>query len=139
MHSAFDISVSGMVAQRARLDAISGNIANVSTTRNEAGEPEPYQPRFVVFETTEKDMPSGSAGVIVSHVGIEQREPLWRYEPGNPDAVQTGPHAGEVAYPNIDMTEEFVHALDATRAYEANVGVMEISKDLGRQTLRILA
>ncbi len=139
MQTAFDISVSGMVAQRARLDAISGNIANISTTRNEAGQPEAYQPRFVVFETTEKDMPSGSAGVMVSHVGIDQREPLWKYEPGNPDAVKEGPHAGEVAYPNIDMTQEFVHALDATRAYEANVGVMEISKDLARQSLRIIA
>lgn len=139
MQTSFDISVGGMVAQRARLDAISGNIANISTTRNESGQIEAYQPRFVVFETTEKDMPAGSVGVTVSHVGIDQRDPLWKYDPNNPDAVQEGPHAGHVAYPNIDMTEEFVQALDATRAYEANVGVMEISKDLARQSLRILA
>jgi flagellar basal-body rod protein FlgC len=40
--------------------------------------------------------------------------------------------------PAVDMTTEFVDALEATRAYEANIGVMEITKDLGRQTLQIV-
>ena len=48
MFSSLDVSTSGLVAQRTRLNAISSNIANMSTTRNEAGQPEPYQPRFVL-------------------------------------------------------------------------------------------
>ena len=63
-------------------------------------------------------------------------EPNYRYQPGHPDA---DPETGYVAYPNIDMTTEMVDALQATRAYEANIGVMEITKDLGAQTVRIIA
>jgi flagellar basal-body rod protein FlgC len=58
-----------------------------------------------------------------------------KYVPGHPDAN----NEGFVAYPNIDMTTEFVDALSATRAYEANIGVIEITKDLGQRTLQILA
>ena len=71
-------------------------------------------------------------------VEIADAEPRWKYEPGHQDAVQEGEHKGYVAYPNIDMTTEFVDALEATRAYEANVGVIEITKNLAQQTLRIL-
>ena len=53
-------------------------------------------------------------------------------------AAQEGPWKGYVAYPNINLTAEFVDALEATRAYEANVGAIETAKDMGRQTLRIL-
>jgi flagellar basal-body rod protein FlgC len=140
MFSAFDISVSGMVAQRARLNAISSNIANVSTVINENGEAAPYQPRFVVIETdTQSQHPYGAAGVNVVSVETANVEPRWRYEPHNPLAVKEGDKAGYVAYPNIDLMTEFVDALEATRAYEANVGAIEITKDLAQQTLRILA
>ena len=50
MFPALDVSASGLVAQRARMTAISGNLANISTTHNERGEAVPYQPRFVVFQ-----------------------------------------------------------------------------------------
>ena len=136
MHSAFDVSTSGLVAQRARLNAISSNLANMSTTRNEAGELEPYQPRFVVFQTDEtKQTPGGGRGVRVAAVEMEDIEPRLKYQPNHPDANDEG----YVAYPAIDMTREFVDALEATRAYEANIGVMEITKDLSRQTLQIIA
>ena len=140
MFSALDISTSAMVAQRARLNAVTSNIANVSTTQNENGEAAAYQPRFVVFQTDDSiGQTYGAAGVRVSSVETSQTEPSWRYEPGHPDAVADGPRKGYVAYPNIDLTTEFVDALEATRAYEANVGVIEISKDLANQSLRILA
>ena len=64
MFSSLDVSTSGLVAQRTRLNAISSNIANMSTTRNELGQPEPYQPRFVTFQTDAKlTTPGGGAGV----------------------------------------------------------------------------
>ena len=58
-----------------------------------------------------------------------------KYQPGHPDADSRG----YVRYPNVDMTTEMVDAMQATRAYEANIGVIEITKDLGRQSLRIIA
>jgi flagellar basal-body rod protein FlgC len=140
MFAALDISTSAMVAQRTRLNAVTSNIANISTTQNENGEAEAYQPRFVVFQTDDSlGSTYGAAGVQVASVQTADLEPNWRYEPGHPDAVKEGPREGYVAYPNIDLTTEFVDALEATRAYEANVGVVEISKDLANQTLRILA
>ena len=82
---------------------------------------------------------SGAKGVEVASIETETVEPIYKYEPGHPEAIKDGPHKGYVAYPNIDMTREFVDAMEATRAYEANIGVMEITKNLGQQTLRILA
>jgi flagellar basal-body rod protein FlgC len=136
MYTALDVSTSGLVAQRTRLDAISSNLANISTTRNEAGEPMPYTPRFVVFQTDENVLTSGGGqGVKVDRVEYANVEPNLKYEPGHPDANAEG----YVAYPNIDMTTEFVDALGATRAYEANIGVIEVTKDMSNRTLQILA
>ncbi len=139
MFASLDISTSALVAQRIRMNAISSNLANISTTHNERGEPAPYQPRFVVFETDASVGAHGAAGVRVRSVEIDQSEPLWKYEPGHPDAVKEGPHKGYVAYPNVNMMTEFTDALEAARAYEANLGAMEIAKDLYQQTLRIIA
>ncbi len=54
-------------------------------------------------------------------------------------AIKEGKWKGYVAYPNIDMMSQFVDSLVATRAYEANLGVMEVSKNIGEQSLRIIA
>jgi flagellar basal-body rod protein FlgC len=136
MFSSLDVSTSGLVAQRARLNAISSNIANMSTTRNERGEPEPYRPRYVTFQTdTDLTTPGGGAGVEIGSVRYSNEPPRMKYEPGHPDADERG----YVYYPAVDMTTEFVDALEATRAYEANIGVIEVTKNLSEQTLRIVA
>ena len=136
MYSAFDVSTSALVAQRTRINAISSNIANISTTRNEHGELQPYTPRYVVFQTdTDVETSGGGNGVKVESVNYADVQPLMKYKPGHPDANDDG----NVAMPNINMTSEFVNALAATRAYEANIGVIEVTKDLGQRTLQILA
>jgi flagellar basal-body rod protein FlgC len=136
MFSALDVSTSGLVAQRARLNAISSNIANMSTTRNELGEAEPYQPRYVTFQTdTEITTAGGGAGVKIGSVEHSSEPPKMKYEPGHPDADERG----FVRYPAVDMTMEFVDALEATRAYEANIGVIEVTKNMSEHTLRIIA
>ena len=136
MFTTYDISTSGLMAQRARLDAIASNLANISTTRNERGEPEVYRPKYVTFSTDEtKQTRAGGIGVTVASVETSNDAPVMRYQPDHPDA---NPATGMVAMPPVDMTTEFVDALEATRAYEANIGVMEITKDLGRQTLQII-
>lgn len=140
MLKALDISTSGLVAQRVRLDAISGNLANMSSLRNERGEIKPYQERFVVFQPDEDvQTRDGAQGVKVSAVRTETVEPKYRFDPKHPLAIKEGKWKGYVAYPNIDMVTEFVDALVATRAYEANLGVMEVTKDLSNQSLRIIA
>jgi flagellar basal-body rod protein FlgC len=140
MFSAFDVSTSALVAERVRINAISSNLANMSTTRNEAGEAAPYQPRFVTFQTDDQiTTPGGGSGVKVGSVETSDVPPRMEWQPGHPDAIKEGLHKGYVAFPNIDMTTEFVDALEASRAYEANLGVVEVTKDLSRQTLRILA
>jgi len=136
MFSALDISTSALVAQRTRLDAISSNLANMSTTSNERGEAVPYTPRHVVFQTdTDLTTRNGGQGVKVASIENSNKPPKFRIEPGHPHADENG----RVYYPDIDMTTEFVDALSATRAYEANIGVIEITKDLGQRTLQILA
>jgi len=137
--SSLDISTSALVAQRVRMNVISQNLANVSTTRNEAGELAPFQKRFVVFQTDDSLSERGAAGVKVASVDIDDAPPLYKFDPTNPDAIPEGPHQGYVAYPNIDMITEFTDALAVARAYEANLGAIEIAKDLTQQTLRILA
>jgi flagellar basal-body rod protein FlgC len=134
MFSSLDISTSGLVANRIRMNAISQNLANMSTTRNETGELSPFQKRHVVFQTDETADSHGAAGVRVSEIVLDDKPPRMVWDPTHPDAKD-----GYVAYPNINMMAEFTDALVAARAYEANLGAMEISKDLTQQTLRILA
>ena len=139
MLRAIDISTSALVAQRTRLNAVSGNIANISSLTDENGEANPYQAREVVFQTDDSISTNGASGVKVSEIKISDAEPSYRYQPKHPLAIKEGKWKGYVAYPNIDLTTQMVDALETTRAYEANVGVMEISKNLGRETLTILA
>jgi flagellar basal-body rod protein FlgC len=136
MFPTFDVSTSALMAQRTRLNAISSNLANISTTRNERGEPQAYVPRYVTFQTDEQLATNGGGvGVKVATVEYSKEPPLMKYDPSHPDADPTG----YVAYPNVDMTTEFVDALEATRAYEANLGVLEITKDMNARTLQIIA
>ncbi len=136
MNTALDISTSGLIAQRARLNAISSNLANMSSLRNEKGEVKPYQARYTVFQTDPTvGTRQGAVGVKVASVETETIEPLLKFQPNHPLADSRG----YVAYPNVNMTREFVDALEATRAYEANVGVIEVTKNMSLQTLRILA
>src|SRR5262245_44117904 len=140
MFSALDVSGSALTAQRQRIMAISNNLANISTTHDETGAAKPYQPRFVIFQTENRGHgPLGAAGVKVSSVEVANVETRWRYQPGHPDAMKEGEHQRYVAYPNIDMMAEFTDALEATRAYEANIGVVGMTKGMMQHTLRILA
>ena len=136
MLRAIDISTSGLVAQRERMNTISGNIANASTTRDADGNVSPYQRRFVTF-AAQKD-PRGEAGAptVSYHVEIDTTSPARKvFEPGHPDADADG----NVSYPNINTITEFVNAMEASRAYEANVAAIEMSKQIAQLSLRILA
>ena len=141
MMSALDISTSALVAQRVRMDTVSSNLANMSSlTRNPNGEMQPYQAKYPIFQTDDKLTTSqGATGVKVASIETEKVEPQYRWQPDHPYAIKEGPKKGYVAYPKINMMAEMVDALVASRAYEANIGAMEITKNMATQSLRILA
>lgn len=134
MFNSLDISSSALQAQRTRLDTIAANIANLNTTRDADGKLNPYRRRFAVFAAG-RPGDRNSPGVHVKQ--IKQDDSGFRrvYEPGNPDAGKDG----YVLYPNVDLTTEYVNALEASRAYEANVTTMEVTKSMVNATLRLLA
>ena len=137
MFHTFDISTSGLVAQRQRMTTIAGNIANINTTRNEDGEVSPFERRLVTFQAdTERDGSDGRGVGVRYDVAIDRETPPRKvHSPGHPDADAEG----NVSYPGINMITEFVNAVEASRAYEANVAVIDITKNMAQQTLKLLA
>jgi flagellar basal-body rod protein FlgC len=136
MFHSLDISASALLAQRQRLNVIAGNIANINTTRDANGLPQPFQKRFVTF-SADKPLEDSQGGVGVQFQ-VEKdafSPPRKVYQPGHPDADKSG----YVHYPNLDLTQEFVNALEASRAYEANIATMEMTKEMVNGTLRIIA
>ncbi|WP_330586852.1 flagellar basal body rod protein FlgC [Aminipila terrae] len=147
-----NISASALTAQRQRLDIISENVANIDTTRTEAGGP--YRRKMVVFEDKagdvsfkdslnnailEKDS-SGrmvrrdySPGVRVSNIVQDQSDFKTEYNPENPDADQNG----YVKLPNVNMLEETIDSMSATRSYQANVTVLNAVKLMAQKALDI--
>lgn len=134
MFDALDMGASGLQAQRTRLDTIANNILNANTTRNARGEKAPYRRRFVIFAQGRAGDPS-QPGVHVQEVAQDMSEFRKQYEPGNPDADKDG----NVSYPNIDTAVEFVNAMEASRAYEANVTMMDVTKSMINASLRLIA
>lgn len=125
------------MAQRVRMDTIAGNVANLNTTRNENGELSPYRRRFVVFAAGTKGTSGGNTHAGVHVRSVEQDRAPFRkvFDPGNRDA---GPD-GYVEFPNVDLAIEQVNMLEASRAYEANVTMMETTKAMINATLRLIA
>jgi flagellar basal-body rod protein FlgC len=140
MFDTLDISTSALVAQRANLDTIAGNMANMHSTRDANGAPNPYRRRIALFEPGNPAAGKNAQGVHVTGV-VEDFKSDFRmvYDPNHPDAIKTGPLAGNVRFPNVDASTEMVNAMVAARTYEANVTVMEITKTLAAASLRLLA
>jgi flagellar basal-body rod protein FlgC len=134
MFGILDMGASGLLAQRTRLDTIAGNIANMNTTHDASGKVNPYRRKFVVFAPGQANDPS-QPGVHVQSVQDDQSPFIQKYDPGNPDADKDG----YVQMPNVDLSIEFVNALEASRAYEANVTMMETAKSMLSSDLRLLA
>ena len=133
MFGTFDISTSGMMAQRVRLTAIASNLANLNTTENAAGQPSPYQREMVLMAAGADG--KGTPGVRVTNVVKDPSPPRLVYDPTHPDAGTDG----YVKYPNVDQATEMVDAIDATRAFLANVTAFESTKSIMASSLRILA
>lgn len=138
----FRIAGSGMSAQRARMNTISSNIANINTTKTPEGGP--YRRKDIVFEATPdtksfsdviaaNGAKSDFSQVQVADVMYDKKAPLLKYEPNHPDANENG----YVAYPNINLMEEMTNMIQATRSYEANVQAVQATKDMALSALEI--
>jgi flagellar basal-body rod protein FlgC len=134
MFNVLDIGASGLAAQRARLDVIAANIANASTTRDADGKANPFRRRLAIFAAGRSD-DRNAPGVHVQQIKLDPSPFVKKYEPGHPDADAQG----YVQYPNVDLSVEYVNALEASRAYEANVTMMETTKAMLNSSLRLLA
>ena len=142
LFQSFNISATGMTAQRFRTDIIAENIANVNTTSTESGGP--YRRKIVTFQ--EKDVTPFSQylsnsrnravgnGVKVSKVSEDyETDFIMEYDPSNPDADENG----YVSYPNVNTVTEMTNLIDATRAYEANATAFDATKNMALTGLNI--
>ena len=142
LFQSFDISASGMTAERFRTDIIAQNIANVNTTRTEDGTP--YRRKVVTFaekrSTPFQEMLEGQyrkfrgTGVKVTSVkDYTTRDYIMEYDPSHPDADENG----YVSYPNVNIVTEMTNLIDASRGYEANATAFEASKAIAQAGIQI--
>ncbi|WP_148253883.1 flagellar basal body rod protein FlgC [Aidingimonas lacisalsi] len=130
MFSVFDISGSAMSAQSQRMNVTASNLANADSVAGPDGEA--YRAKQVMFETRANHQ-SGIGGVRVDEV-IEDPSPMRQeYQPDHPLADE----AGYVTMPNVEPAHEMVNMISASRSYQANVEVMNTSKQLMTKTLTI--
>lgn len=138
-------SASALMSERIRMDIIANNVANINTTRTDTGGPykrlqpvfKPDRPqqtfgaRFAAF-FGRAEMPRG---VLVNQIKEDQTPSKVVYDPSHPDADTNG----FVQFPNVDVVQEMTDMMGATRAYEANVTVMNAAKAMALKALDIRA
>ncbi|HCU0180549.1 Flagellar basal-body rod protein, FlgC [Enterobacter hormaechei] len=129
LFSVFDISGSAMAAQSKRLNVSASNMANADSVAGPDGQP--YRARQVMFEADTSAQ--GIGGVRVSDVVESTAPDRLVYEPGNPLADEQG----YVRMPNVNVVNEMVNTISASRSYQANVEVMNSAKALMQKTLTL--
>jgi flagellar basal-body rod protein FlgC len=147
LFNGFNISASGLTANRMRMDVVSSNIANANTTRAQLvnGEWVPYRrksveltqsgssPFALQLQSAVQKESAKVSGVTVSRIRDDQTPFNLSYDPANPDADENG----YVQLPNVDPIKEMVDLMSATRSYEANVTALNASKNMFMKALEI--
>jgi flagellar basal-body rod protein FlgC len=138
---ALTTSSSGLSAQRLRMNLISANLANINTTRTASGGP--YQRKEPVFAADpqgssfktilDSKMAKTPESVKVVDIVTDKRPPILKYDPDHPDADEEG----YVALPNINIVEEMVNMMSASRSYEANVSAIKATKNMVLKAMEI--
>lgn len=144
LFNSMNISATGLTSQRLRMDIISQNIANVSTTRTADGTP--YRRQTAIFETNAPvTMPFSAhfsdavsntnigGGVRVSRIETDFRRGDMVYDPNHPHADEYG----YVEMPNVNIVEEMVNMISASRSYEANITAIGVTRAMITKTLEI--
>jgi flagellar basal-body rod protein FlgC len=143
LFKAMDISSSGLAAQRLRMNVLSSNLANAQTTKSAEDGGGPYRRQDVVFSAVDvggefgdfldPDFGTKLKEVKVIDVHKDQKDPRMVYDPSHPHADKSG----MVAMPNIQIMNEMVNMIAATRAYEANVTALNNAKSMASKALEI--
>ena len=139
--TAMEVSASGLAAERTRMNVASSNLANVSTTQTEEGGP--YRRRAVELSSVDTaDTVSGATAggfseaikaVEVTGIVEDDGPPRLEYDPGHPDADING----YVAYPNVNVVEEMVDMITASRAYEAGITALDTAVSMAERAVDI--
>jgi len=140
--NAFDLSASGLVAQRIRMNTVSSNLANANTTRGADGGPyRRLDPLFATqslpgSETASFDAALGRElqAVKVQAVVRDQSAPRLVYDPKHPDADAKG----YVNMPNVSVVEEMANMMTASRSYEANLLALQTARGMANKALNLL-
>lgn len=147
LFNGFNISASGLTANRMRMDVVSSNIANANTTRAQLvnGEWVPYRRKSVELsqsgvspfqqqlQSAMNNQSSKISGVTVSKIDEDKAPFTLSYDPSHPDADENG----YVRLPNVDPIKEMVDLMSATRSYEANITALNASKNMFIKALEI--
>lgn len=141
LFSAMEIASSGLGAQRVRMNALASNLANARTTRTEEGGP--YRRMDPVFRAVpiadrfaehSRDPQAARAFMVeVPEIRADEAPPQRVYEPTHPDADPEG----YLALPNVNVVEEMVNMITASRAYESGVTVVQTVKSMARSAISI--
>ncbi|OHD13952.1 MAG: flagellar basal body rod protein FlgC [Spirochaetes bacterium GWB1_48_6] len=147
LFSSINTATSGLSATRLQMDVISDNIANASTTRTAEGGP--FQKSRAIFRPVVNQpywrspfLPEAldngiGQGVKVDKLEKDTSPPRLMYDPTHPDAIKTGPQTGYVEMPNVNIVNEMVDMISASRAYEANVSMIKGSQSMYMKALEI--
>ncbi len=139
MYGMLDVSTSALVAQRTRLDVIAGNIATKgAVTRDASGNAIPYRRRVTLIEAGARPGSGSGPGVHVSKIAEDPTPFGLRWAPEDVNAIKEGKNKGYVLVSNVDYHTEMVNAMEAARAYEANVTVIETSKAMTATALKLI-
>ncbi len=136
MFSTLDVSTSALVAQRTRMDLIAGNIANADATVRADGTPGGFRRQFAILAPGDG---RGGSGVHVESIREDPSPGRLVYDPDHPHAMRSGPKQGFVESSNVELSTEMVNGMLASRAYEANISAMDVTKRMIASTFRLLA
>lgn len=148
MFTSMNVAATGMSVERLRTDVISNNIANATTTRTPEGGA--FKRSMVILEPVASEHPQwrspfvpepldngAGRGVRVREIVKDTAQGRMVYDPANPDAIQSGPNKGYVEMPNVNIVNEMVDLISASRAYEANSTVVQGAKEMFSSALDI--
>ena len=153
MFLTFDISSSALSAERKRMNVIANNIANINTMSTPAGEKIPYSRKAVFFKQGAPQFTrSREFGVMLEKIMSDRpRFRVLKQDADDPRAItaadvekykdkypELANHVGDVLAPNVNLVAEMVDMIEASRAYQANITVMDVTKNMMSDTLRLL-
>ncbi len=148
MFTSLNIASTGMSAQRLKLDVISNNIANATTTRNSSGDGPFRRDSVVMTPINQRNVwrapiyPQGlekgmGRGVKVNRIEKDMSPLRLVYDPSHPDSIKIGPKKGYVEMPNVNIVQEMTDMIAASRSYEANAQVIMGSRQMFNKALEI--